>query len=300
MPKLLASPNMIALIRRYVIDLNLPLEIVDFIESDAMAMKSIHQYLSQNSKGSKYFELYALSMIIVVLRALFLLDGISEVALADAIRCMDKESFVWSDWESYAFVRMSVVRQHFFPLFGISADEMCDIDAFECFNHSFRKPQKIAKKRYLAHLDLDEREEACEIIRSMQTRNSKYSQFIDMTKNFLSEATDFAAASLSLCQHADLLSTLNEDYRKKSILYTLPGGEFSYHYNPIDLENAQNRTIKLSRPLRLILIFSSWMINVYPFNFYRTISRIERDLFSPHVIHAKKVRLYKADQASIG
>lgn len=112
---LLPLPNLIALLEKFIVDFNLPLDLVKLIVNN----KEAHTYLTVETPGYDKklrhvdHERKVMALILVVLRKLFVLDGKSEKDISQSVRNLqDKDAFIWDDWENQARLKLFCLKTY--------------------------------------------------------------------------------------------------------------------------------------------------------------------------------------------
>lgn len=123
-------PDFDKLIKRFLIDLNLPEQIAQIVE-EQINLKTYYQnkykdYLTDDKMSLKStmhklpnFDGHALMAIVIVLRIIFGFNGKQEYVMCDSLNEEEHERiFCWKEWEEYAKTRINLIKSYYIPLFG--------------------------------------------------------------------------------------------------------------------------------------------------------------------------------------
>lgn len=140
--------------------------------------------------------------------------------------------------------------------------------------------------------DLDIRHEMLNAISSEVSVDFENIDRPQMSKHILTAATNYALKQLPANSVSETMSILNQEFTRKSVEY-LCSPAYLRHYKALDFCDPQKRIIMPTLPMQLLLTVASWMISVYPHEFYSQISLIEQHVFQKHLGEAVAKRKRK-------
>ncbi|KAI1308675.1 TATA box-binding protein-associated factor RNA polymerase I subunit B [Halotydeus destructor] len=131
-----AKPDLVALMRRYLVDMNLPLDIVRFVTSNDKFSNSLAEYADRPLSQCARYEVHVLTLILVALKRLFVLDGYTEKVISDAIEAVDHDEvlFDFDAWENWTLFRVQLLEGYHFPLRDQSALRIKDVRILSRFS----------------------------------------------------------------------------------------------------------------------------------------------------------------------
>lgn len=151
--KEIPTKPLMPIVARFVLDLNLPLELISIIHK-LMNKKKI-PYTKLNVDGIPKYELRAMSTIIIALKLLFGLNDKSERKLSSLGReleeynNLDNHFFIWDDWVQYIKAQMNFISHAHIPLAVFMENDVYDIDKYSLFYdqviHNHWKPKATPK-----------------------------------------------------------------------------------------------------------------------------------------------------------
>ncbi|KAI1307923.1 TATA box-binding protein-associated factor RNA polymerase I subunit B [Halotydeus destructor] len=294
------KPDLMVLVRRYLIDMNLPLSLLPIIKRDS---KKVRNKLLRNASDSyQRYEVWAMALILVTLVNTFGLAESTEQSISTLKE--DDDTFVWSKWEKWSRVRVHHIAANCYPLNGGHLIKCRDVDSVTAYHDNISlkwRSRTIHAMDHMTSLDRRDNEDIQEMLDFLLNLNIDYKNHQDrntceMSVNCLTEATDYVIKINQ--QSTDLVNYLSTDFTDKQINFAPNIRKQCIPWREVDVNHAWH--IESTSPsINLILQLISWTMFTDEPHLRKIIDRIER-VYGSRIDRRKRkrrTRLYRPSYA---
>ena len=275
------------LIERFLDEMNLPIDILHVIKSQARVADLVCEFGECRTSKKlifRFFELHAMAIIIITLRKMFG-SGLEIKTICDEVRKLPgcDNCFCFDEWIEAAKLRVLALRRYYLPLFGNCESDITDPRVVVDFH-----AQVVRNGRFLANnVSRDDPTADANLSRlfgKLESRSDPPIEFPGPSMRCLNEASDFVKTRID--QKPFLQNVLSLSFRSKTLDYVAPKSMFAnIPYELVTPRGSQKwDTIldQLPTEMGLLLQLASWLLHMSPVQLLPEIKKVEKLMFPEH------------------